>query len=93
MNDEEKLAAVRERAASHSSAHPAYHKHCHLHPDDVCGECKWLTELWNIIGPPMPKRIQLRRTAGWRMPEGAVSVARPTKWGNPFKIGAIVGAV
>jgi Domain of unknown function (DUF4326) len=32
----------------------------------------------------MPKRIQRRRTAGWRMPEGAVYVGRPTRWGNPF---------
>lgn len=30
-----------------------------------------------------PKRIQLRRTAGWRKPEGAVVVARSTRWGNP----------
>lgn len=34
-----------------------------------------------------PKRIQLRRTKGWRKPEDAVSVARPTKWGNRFKVG------
>lgn len=34
-----------------------------------------------------PERIQLRRTRGWRLPEGAVSVARPGRWGNPFKIG------
>lgn len=33
-----------------------------------------------------PKRIQLQRTKGWRKPEGAVVVARPTKWGNPFAI-------
>jgi len=33
-----------------------------------------------------PKRIQLRRTKGWRKPEGAVVVARPTRWGNPFRI-------
>ena len=33
-----------------------------------------------------PKRIQLRRTRGWRLPEGAVSVARPTKWGNPWVV-------
>jgi hypothetical protein len=33
----------------------------------------------------MPKRIQLRRTKGWRLPPGAVVVARPTKWGNPFR--------
>lgn len=32
----------------------------------------------------VPKRIQRRRTKGWRMPEGAVSVTRPGKWGNPF---------
>jgi len=35
----------------------------------------------------MPVRIQRRRTKGWRMPEGAVYVGRPTKWGNPFRIG------
>lgn len=33
-----------------------------------------------------PKRIQLRRTKGWRKPEGVVVVARPSKWGNPFTI-------
>ncbi len=34
-----------------------------------------------------PKRIQKKRTKGWKMPEGAVSVTRPSKWGNPFTIG------
>jgi hypothetical protein len=29
-------------------------------------------------------RIQRRRTRGWKMPEGAVYVGRPTKWGNPW---------
>ena len=33
-----------------------------------------------------PRRIQLRRTKGWRKPEGAIVVARPSKWGNPFKV-------
>lgn len=37
-----------------------------------------------------PVRIQRRRTAGWRMPEGAVYVGRPTKWGNPFGVGTEV---
>lgn len=32
----------------------------------------------------VPKRIQRRRTKGWRMPAGAVYVGRPTKWGNPY---------
>lgn len=31
-----------------------------------------------------PRRIQRSRTKGWRMPEGAVYVGRPTGWGNPF---------
>lgn len=34
-----------------------------------------------------PRRIQLSRAKGWRMPENTVSVVRPTKWGNPYKIG------
>lgn len=34
----------------------------------------------------MPNRIQRERTTGWRMPEGAVYVGRPTKWGNPFRV-------
>ena len=34
-----------------------------------------------------PVRIQRKRTRGWKMPEGAVSVTRPGKWGNPFCIG------
>ena len=32
------------------------------------------------------RRIQLRRTKGWRKPADAVVVARPTRWGNPFPI-------
>lgn len=35
----------------------------------------------------MPKRIQMKRTKGWRKPEGAVYVGRPTKWGNPCRVG------
>ena len=33
-----------------------------------------------------PKRIQRKRTKGWRMPEGAVYVGRGSRWGNPFKL-------
>lgn len=33
-----------------------------------------------------PKRIQLRRTKGWRLPARVVVVARPSKWGNPFQV-------
>ena len=34
--------------------------------------------------PTEPRRIQRKRTKGWRMPEGAVCVTRPTVWGNPY---------
>ncbi|EOM77926.1 DUF4326 domain-containing protein [Rhodococcus rhodnii] len=33
-----------------------------------------------------PKRIQRKRTRGWRMPENTVYVGRPTKWRNPFAV-------
>lgn len=36
----------------------------------------------------MPKRIQMTRQHPWRQDHpDAVIVARPSKWGNPFKIG------
>lgn len=34
----------------------------------------------------MARRIQLRRSKGWKMPTGAVKVDRTTRWGNPFTI-------
>jgi hypothetical protein len=30
------------------------------------------------------KRIQRKRTQGYRMPKNAKYVGRPTRWGNPF---------
>lgn len=35
----------------------------------------------------MPDRIQLKRAKGWRKPEGAIVVSRPSRWGNPFVVG------
>lgn len=32
------------------------------------------------------KRIQRKRTKGWRMPKNTIYVGRPTKFGNPFKV-------
>ena len=34
-----------------------------------------------------PKRIQRKRTKGWKMPENTISVTRPGKYGNPFRVG------
>lgn len=39
----------------------------------------------------MPKRIQRKRTKGWRMPPNTVYVGRGSKWGNPFVIGEPCG--
>lgn len=39
----------------------------------------------------LPRRIQLRRTKGWRMPPNTVSVARPGKWGNGCRVEHIQG--
>jgi hypothetical protein len=37
-----------------------------------------------------PRRIQCQRTRGWRKPEGAIYVGRPSRWGNPFRVGGHV---
>jgi len=39
-----------------------------------------------------PKRIKRRRTKGWRMPEGAVYVGRPSKWGNHYGVSGVTTA-
>lgn len=35
----------------------------------------------------LPKRTQRKRSKGWKMPENTKYVGRPSKWGNPFKVG------
>jgi hypothetical protein len=35
----------------------------------------------------MPQRLQRSRRKGYRKPAGAVSVSRPSKWGNPYVLG------
>lgn len=34
-----------------------------------------------------PRRVQRKRSKGWKMPANTVSVCRPGRWGNPFPIG------
>lgn len=41
--------------------------------------------------PDAPRRIQRSRAKGWRLPEGAVTVSRPSKWGNPWKAELVDG--
>jgi len=33
--------------------------------------------------------LQLSRKKGFRLPAGAIVVSRPTKWGNPYKMGKL----
>lgn len=37
-------------------------------------------------GNVYPKRVQRKRTKGFKMPENTVYVGRPTKFGNPYKV-------
>lgn len=39
-----------------------------------------------------PCRIQRKRSDGWKLPEGALCVTRPGKWGNPFKAGETIAS-
>lgn len=34
-----------------------------------------------------PHRVQLSRVKGFRLPADTVVVARPSRWGNPWKVG------
>lgn len=34
-----------------------------------------------------PHRVQLSRKAGAKLPPNTVVVSRPSKWGNPFRVG------
>lgn len=38
------------------------------------------------VPAPLPRRIQLSRKKGWRIPEDGVKVDRSTPFGNPFAI-------
>ena len=39
------------------------------------------------VSSAQPRRVQLSRAKGWRMPENTVKVSRPGKFGNPFVVG------
>lgn len=38
----------------------------------------------------VPKRIQLKRIKGWRLPANCVVVSRPSPFGNPFTLADII---
>lgn len=39
------------------------------------------------VAEGLPIRVQLSRRRGWRKPPNCVVVARPTRWGNPLRVG------
>lgn len=39
-----------------------------------------------------PKRIQRKRSKGWRMPPFAIYVGRPTIWGNPWTVAETIAS-
>lgn len=39
----------------------------------------------------MARRIQRKRTKGWRMPRNTMNVTRPGPWGNPYYPGCGLG--
>lgn len=55
----------------------------------VVGETKGLGEDHGValVQTDGPRRVQLSRAKGWKMPANTVSVARPGAWGNPFRVG------
>jgi Domain of unknown function (DUF4326) len=41
----------------------------------------------SVASELMPSRIQRQRSRGWQQPINSIYVGRPTKWGNPYKVG------
>jgi hypothetical protein len=46
----------------------------------------------DVAEVPSPRRIQRKRTAGWRLPENTVIVDRTTRFGNPFTVADAIEA-
>jgi len=40
-----------------------------------------------------PKRTQCKRTKGYKSPDNCRYVGRNTQWGNPYKVGSLLGNV
>ena len=50
----------------------------------------------STTGAARPQRVQLKRSAGWKMPANTLKVDRTTRWGNPFSAadcGSVAAAV
>ncbi len=76
-------------SAEPNPADPAAYA-CPTAPCPGCGQenppCVLVCDPYEAGEVTAPKRIQRKRTKGWRMPEGALYVGRGTPWGNPWRI-------
>ncbi len=88
------MAPTNSRSQEHSNA-PSLPDPLHYPQRVNCGKSTALTGLQaakhasyapNPEKKTKPKRIQRKRTKGWRMPEGAVYVGRLTNFGNPHSL-------
>jgi hypothetical protein len=55
-----------------------------------CVALEWMARPPRRSKVASPKRIQRKRIKGWRLPEGAVVVSRPSVFGNPFRIDRLI---
>jgi hypothetical protein len=55
------------------------------HDDEAAAQPAVGTPVDQRVVPLAPKRVQLSRAKGWRMPENTVKVDRTTRYGNPFR--------
>lgn len=53
----------------------------------VCGITELRDEFPCFRCSDMPRRIQRKRTKGWRLPPNTICVDRTTRFGNPFVVG------
>lgn len=65
---------------------------CGTDTEAVVRACGLVPE-WDPFGvtPRRPMRVRRSRAAGWRMPQTAVAVGRPGRFGNPYQVVAVAG--
>jgi hypothetical protein len=54
--------------------------------NDLLNDLRHAVDEYKKVHEMKPQRIQLSRKKGFRLPPDTVVVARPSKWGNPFKV-------
>ena len=79
--------SVREHAYAELEKYRAAEVEAGGRPDLLCVLVRQIPQWSRDEAPVRPERIVLSRRRGWRLPEGAVSVARPHRYGNPYIIG------